>query len=172
MKKELLDLVNEFDEVIGTIDRNSEEFAKTNNIRGVELFLLTEDGKVVIPKRSSNRRIYHNCYDYSVAGMVDSQEDYETAMYRELEEELGISNIKLHEIAYLNPFKNESTMFIKLYIGYINEEITNYDHDGIADIYYFTTEEIDKLLEEHPEQFKSTFPSSYSNLKKYLNTLN
>ena len=79
MSLELMDLVNEKDEVIGVVDRNSKDFKDKKNIRGVNLFLLTKDNKVVIPKRSGNRRIFPNCYDFSVAGMVDSGEDYETA---------------------------------------------------------------------------------------------
>lgn len=165
---DLVDLVDENDVVIGTVDRNSKEFSTANNVRGVELFLITREGKLVIPKRSSNRRIYPNCYDYSAAGMVDSKEEYETAMYRELKEELLIENISLKEIAYLNPYKGESPMFIKLYIGYLEGEIEDYDRDGIEAIYYFTIEEIDKMLEEHPEQFKGTFSSSYKHLKEYL----
>ncbi|MDE6284904.1 MAG: NUDIX domain-containing protein, partial [Bacilli bacterium] len=162
MQMELVDLVNENDEVIGTIDRNSEEFAHKKNVRGVELFLITRDNKIVIPKRSSNRRIFPNCYDLSAAGMVDSKEDYETAMYRELKEELFIDNISLKEIAYLNPYKNESELFIKLYIGYIDSEIEDYDKDGIAQIYYLTIDEINDLLKGNPKQFKDNFIFSYN----------
>ncbi len=164
----LVDLVNENDEVIGTIDRNDKAFIYKKNVRGVELFLLTKDNKIVVPKRSSNRRIFPNCYDLSVAGMVDSKEDYETAMYRELKEELFIDNMSLKEIAYLNPYKNESELFIKLYIGYIDSEIINYDKDGISQIYYFTVNEIDNLLKENPKQFKDNFKFSYNILKEYL----
>ncbi len=100
--------------------------------------------------------------------MVDSKEDYETAMYRELKEELFIDNMSLKEIAYLNPYKNESELFIKLYIGYIDSEIINYDKDGISQIYYFTVNEIDNLLKENPKQFKDNFKFSYNILKEYL----
>lgn len=165
---DLVDLVNEKDEVIGTIDRGNPEFINKKNVRGVELFLLTKDGKVVIPKRSGNRRIFPNCYDLSVAGMVDSGETYDVAMYRELSEELCINDITLKEIAYLNPYETESKIFIKLYIGYIDYELENYDKDGIDKIYYLTIAEIDKLLEENPNQFKGTFAFSFKNLKSYL----
>lgn len=168
MEPDLVDLVNENDEVIGIIDRNDKEFLQKKNVRGVELFLLTKENKLVIPKRSANRRIFPNCYDYSAAGMVDSGEDYETAMYRELKEELYTDNISLKEIAYLNPYKSESKMFIKLYIGYIKDEIKNFDHDGITDIYYFKIEELDQLLKENPEQFKGTFAFSFQQLKAYF----
>lgn len=168
MNIDLVDLVNEKDEVIGTIDRNNSNFIKYKNVRGVEAFLITNNNKIIIPKRSSNRRIYPNCYDYSVAGMVDSKEDYEEAIYRELKEELGIDNIELKEIAYFNPYKSNSPMFIKLYVGYIGFEIKNYDKDGISKLYYLTVEEINKLLKENINQFKGTFSCSFAELKSYL----
>lgn len=172
MSLELMDLVNEKDEVIGVVDRNSKDFKDKKNIRGVNLFLLTKDNKVVIPRRSGNRRIFPNCYDFSVAGMVDSGEDYETAMYRETKEELLLDNVSLKEIGYLNPYKDESSMFLKVYTGYINNKIKDFDRDGISEIYYLTVEEIAKLLEEHPELFKTSFKKSFNLLKNYLKANN
>lgn len=170
MKPDLIDLVNEFDTVVGTIDRNKCDIVNMTNIRGVELFLLTKDNKIVTPKRSSNRRIFPNCYDYSAAGMVDAGEDYKTAMYRELEEELGLKDIPLKEIAYLNPYKSNSKMFIKIYIGYIDKRVLNYDKDGIDKILYLTIEEIDEMLENNPKDFKLTYDISFNVLKEYLAT--
>lgn len=166
---DLVDLVDENDNVIGTIDRGNSSFADKNNVRGVELFLINKDGKIVIPKRSENRRIFPNCYDMSAAGMVDSGEDYDEAMYRELKEELNIDNIILKEIAYLNPYKGESNIFTKVYIGYIDFKIEDFDKDGISDIYYFTISEIDDLLNNNSSQFKANFIFSFNALKKYLN---
>lgn len=168
MNVDLVDLVNENDEVIGTINRNDKDFIYKRNVRGVELFLITKNNKIIIPRRSSNRRIYPNCYDYSVAGMVDSKEEYKTAIYRELKEELGIDNIILKEIAYLNPYTSESSIFVKLYIGYIDYEIKNYDRDGIKELYYFTIEEISNLLEQDATQFKGTFAVSFKYLRNHL----
>lgn len=172
MKLELMDLVNENDEVIGIIDRNDKAFNGKKNIRGVNLFLLTKENKVVVPKRSGNRRIFPNCYDFSVAGMVDSGEDYETAMYRETKEELLLEDVTLKEFAYLNPFKDESSMFLKLYVGYIDREIKDFDRNGISDIFYLTLKEIDKLLKDTPEAFKTSYKMSFELLKEYLNKNN
>lgn len=168
MALELMDLVNDKDEVIGVINRNSKDFKDKKNVRGVNLFLLTKDKKVVIPKRSSNRRIFPNCYDFSVAGMVDGGENYETAVYRETKEELLLDDIVLKEIGYLNPYKDKSSMFLKVYIGYIDYKIKDFDRDGISDIYYLTIEEIDKLLKKSPELFKTSFELSFNLLKDYL----
>lgn len=169
MNMELMDLVNEKDEVIGVIDRNSKDFNSKKNIRGVNLFLLTKDKKVVVPKRSGNRRIFPNCYDFSVAGMVDSGETYETAMKRETKEELLLDDVILKEIAYLNPYKDNSSMFLKIYVGFIGHEIENFDKDGISNIYYLTVEEIDELLKNSPHLFKTSYKMSFELLKKYLN---
>lgn len=168
MAPELMDLVDENDKVIGVIDRNDKSFNSKKNIRGVNLFLLTKDSKVVVPKRSGNRRIFPNCYDFSVAGMVDSGEDYETAMYRETREELLIDGVTLKEFAYLSPFKDNVSLFLKLYIGYIDSEIKDFDRDGISEIFYLPFDEIDKLLKESPHLFKSSYEICFEKLKKYL----
>lgn len=59
MNVDLVDLVNENDEVIGTINRNDKDFIYKRNVRGVELFLITKNNKIIIPRRSSNRRIWN-----------------------------------------------------------------------------------------------------------------
>lgn len=168
MELELIDLVNENDEVIGVINRKDKSFNTKKNVRGVNLFLLTDDFKIVVPIRSNNRAIFPNCYDFSAAGMVDSNETYEIAIYRELKEELFIENITLKEIAYLNPFKDNAPIFLKLYLGNINYKIKNYDKDGISKILYLTLDEVEALLKRTPNLFKTAYEASFNILKKYL----
>ncbi len=168
MKLELIDLVNENDEVIGVIDRNDKEFINKKNVRGIALFLITKDNKIVVPKRSSNRRLFPNYFDFSVAGMVDSKEDYKTAIYRETKEELLLDNIELKEFAYFNPYKENVPIFLKEYVGFIKNEISNYDKDGIANISYLSFEELNNLLKESPQLFKPCYKLSLNALENYL----
>ena len=100
---EYLDLVNEKDEVIGKEDRDIIYKKNYRNFRVINIMIFTSDNKIIVPKRSSNRRVFPNCYDCSVGGHVSSGETYEEAAYRELKEELGIENVELQEIGYFNP---------------------------------------------------------------------
>lgn len=173
MKKdniEFFDIVNEKDEVIGKIPENMQNTIKPSQLRFINIIITNDDKKIVVPKRSSNRRIFPSCYDFSVGGHVNFGENYEDAAYRELEEELGITNAKLQEVAYFSPYDSNSNTFQKVYLLKYNNEITNYDQDGIEKLYYMTKEEIKILMNDTPNLFKTDYfvVMEYLFNKKYL----
>lgn len=164
-KIEYLDLVDENDNVIGKEDRNIIYKNEWRNFRVINIMITTSDNKIIVPKRSGNRRVFPNCYDCSVGGHVSSGETYEYAAYRELEEELGITNVKLEEIGYFKPYELNTSAFSKMYKLKYDGKL-NYDKDGIQEIYYMTKEEIRKLIEEDPTQFKGDYPKLFKWLDK------
>lgn len=173
MKKdniEFFDIVNEKDKVIGKIPENMQNTIKPSQLRFINIIITNKDGKIVVPKRSSNRRIFPSCYDFSVGGHVNSGEEYEEAAYRELKEELGIANVKLQEVAYFSPYDSDSKTFQKVYILKYNNEITNYDQNGIEKLYYMTKGEIRALINNKPNLFKTDYfvVMEYLFNKKYL----
>lgn len=63
--------------------------------RCVAVYVFDQDGDLYVQEHiKSDRRL-----DHTVGGHVDEGEDYETAAYREMEEEIGLSGVKLTEIA-------------------------------------------------------------------------
>ena len=157
---EYLDLVDENDNVIGKEDRNIIYKKDLNNFRVINIMIINSENKIIVPKRSGNRRLFPNCYDCSVGGHVSSGETYEEAAYRELEEELGISNVKLEEIGYFTPSELNTSSFSKMY-KLIYDGDLNYDKDGIQEIFYMDKEEIRKLIEEDASQFKGDYPKLF-----------
>ena len=127
--------------------------------------IFTSDNKIIVPKRSSNRRLFPNCYDCSVGGHVSSGESYEQAAYRELKEELGIENVTLQEIGYFNPKELNTSSFSKMY-KLVYDNNLNYDKDGIQEIYYMTKEDIINLINQDPTQFKGDYPKFFKWMDK------
>ena len=164
---EYLDLVNENDEVIGKEDREIIYQKNMKNFRVINIIVVANDGKIVLPKRSNNRKLFPNCYDFSVGGHVSSGETYEEAAYRELEEELGISNVELEEIGYFRPEELGTSSFSKLY-RLMYDGNFEYDKDGIAEIFYKTSDEIEKLLEEDVTMFKGDYPKIFRWMRAYF----
>lgn len=157
---EYLDLVDENDNIIGKEDRNIIYKNRCRNFRVINIIIVTSDNRIIVPKRSENRRVFPNCFDCSVGGHVSSGESYEQAAYRELEEELGITDVKLEEVGYFKPFELNTSSFSKMYKLEYDGEL-NYDKDGIQEIYYMTKNEIRKLIEKNPKQFKEDYPKFF-----------
>ena len=97
---------------------------------------------------------------------MSSGETYEHAAYRELEEELGITNVKLEEIGYFKPYDIDTSAFSKMYKLVYDGEL-NYDKDGIQEIYYMDRKEIKALINENPFQFKGDYPKFFQWLDEH-----
>ena len=87
------------------------------NIRSINAFIINSQGELLIPRRTATKKNFPLCLDMSCGGYVRSGETYEEALEREINEELNI-NIKEfshREIGYLSPYKNDISMFMKIY---------------------------------------------------------
>ncbi|MCA9081006.1 MAG: NUDIX domain-containing protein [Planctomycetaceae bacterium] len=90
MSEELFDICDEHDNVIGQAPR-SHVHAHNLLHRAVHIWAYNSAGELMIHLRSSTKDQYPNCYTSSASGHVDAGEDYETAAYRELSEELQLA---------------------------------------------------------------------------------
>jgi isopentenyl-diphosphate delta-isomerase type 1 len=86
---ELFDVVDEHDVVIGQETRGRVH-AQNLRHRAVHIFVFNTAGDVLLQLRSATKDKFPNCWDSSCSGHVDAGEDYDTAAWRELREELGL----------------------------------------------------------------------------------
>lgn len=153
---ELLDLVNDQDQVIGQIGRYEALSKGIKNIRVAHLFVFTPEGKIIVPVRSANRKMYPNCYDFSTSGYVGAGESYDEGIKRETEEELGITGVNLEPIGHLSPNELGTSSFSMIYRLVYDGEL-NYDKKGIAEILQLEPQEIAERIKREPERFKGDF---------------
>jgi isopentenyldiphosphate isomerase len=57
----------------------------------VHVWFYTNDHKILLQKRGSNKKTYPNYWDVSVAGHVHAGESIKDAALREVEEEIGLT---------------------------------------------------------------------------------
>lgn len=87
--EEIFDVVNSNDEVIGCNTRS--EVHKLNLLhRSVHAIVMNQSGQVFLQHRGPDRDNNPDLWDSSVAGHLQAGEDYDQAMVRETEEEIGI----------------------------------------------------------------------------------
>lgn len=106
--REIMDVVNENDDVIGTIARGdmmSLRETPGRYIRAVDIFLQRQNGDVYLPRRSAEKKIAPGGLDLSAAGHNGMNESYQDAAVREIKEELGIetSADRLERIVKIGP---------------------------------------------------------------------
>jgi isopentenyl-diphosphate delta-isomerase len=89
IQRELFDVVDEQDRVIGTATR-AEAHAHGLRHRAVHVFVFNKGGELYVQKRSATKDTFPGCYDSSASGHVSRGENYDACAVRELREELGI----------------------------------------------------------------------------------
>ncbi len=95
--KELLDLVDQTDQKIGTITRGEVVglFTATGKyVRYANCFLQNARGELWVPRRAAHKKIAPNGLDFSASEHVKSGEDYLSAALRGLREELFLKTSK------------------------------------------------------------------------------
>jgi isopentenyldiphosphate isomerase len=89
MSREIFDVVNERDEVIGQQER-SEVHRLGLMHRAVHALVFNAAGQVFLQKRSMTKDRQPGLWDSSASGHVDAGEDYDACVVRELGEEIGL----------------------------------------------------------------------------------
>ncbi len=144
---EVLDIVNENDEVIGTKTRSEIYKESLKNFRVINAFIVNSERKLWIPRRTAHKRYTPLCLDMSLGGHVEIGESYEGAFKRELQEELNLNadNVPYHLLGYLTPQKDAVNAFMNVYE--IKMDMTpDYNKDDFIEAFWLTPRELyDKL---------------------------
>jgi isopentenyldiphosphate isomerase len=89
MPEDIFDVVNERDEVIGRNTRSAVHRLGLMH-RAVHVLVFNARGQVFLQKRSLLKDRQPGLWDSSASGHVDSGEDYDTSVRREMQEEIGL----------------------------------------------------------------------------------
>lgn len=148
MIDELLDLVDGNDRVIGQQKRSEIYRLGLTNFRVVNAFLVNQEDKLWIPRRSSEKSIFPLCLDISMGGHVLAGENYEEAFRRELREELdlGLDDIPWRLIGHLTPQKHGVSAFMKVY-QIDNDRTPTYNEDDFVEFFWLTPQEVLKRID-------------------------
>jgi len=158
MQDELLDLVDENDNIVGTVMR-SEVYAKNiNNVRVVNVFVVNSKGEIFFPRRAASKKSFPLCLDMSVGGHVGSGETYEDALKHETKDEI---NIDIEKVPYkflekLTPHENNVSAFMKVY-EIQTDEVPEYNKEDFCEYFWLTPKEFFKRIKDG-EKTKEDLP--------------
>lgn len=154
MSEEIFDVVNERDEVVGRRPR-SEVHRLGLMHRATHVLVFNSRGQVFLQKRSMNKDRQPGLWDSSASGHVDSGEDYDACVVRELREEIGLklseTPRRLFKLA-ASPETDQEHVWVYRCEA---EGPFQLHPDEIERGGWFTPQEVNRWMKERPEEFAS-----------------
>lgn len=146
---ELLDIVNEHDQVVGTIYRSDAYVTGIAQCRVINAFIMNDDGLVWIPRRSAGKKLFPLHLDASVGGHVQAGETYLQAFERELREELNLdlSDVSYASVAYLNPHQHNVSAHMQVYVIKYNQT-PPYNTDDFVSSLWLSIAELQQAIRQ------------------------
>ena len=146
MTDELLDVVNDKDIIIGKEMRSTVHQLGLQH-RGVHVFLFTQDGKMLVQKRSADRVSSPSMLDCSVSEHVKAGESYLDAAIRGMKEEMGVDGIEIKPLVRfrMNYGINDNEIST-LYEGVVEPDKVKFDSVEIEEINYYNLDELQEMI--------------------------
>ena len=163
-------IVDTNDKVIGAEYR---DVVRTKGLihRIVRIFIINNNGKILLQKRRSDLKDNPGKWDQSVGGHVDEAESYQDAAQRETNEELGIKINKFIKIGYFYIERPDKYGYIRrfqtIFVGRWNGPV-KFEVSEIAEVKWFTAKQIDEWLNKSPNDFTKNFGVAFKDLTAYL----
>jgi len=156
MTKDIFDIVNSRDEVIGRAPR-SEVHARGMLHRAVHVLVFNTRGELFLQKRSMTKDREPGLWSTSAAGHVDSGEDYDATVVREMGEELGWKPTAPPErILRIEACRETDHEFVWVY-RCNGEGPFTLNAEEVETGGWFSPEHIERWLAERPEEFTTAF---------------
>jgi len=157
MADELLDVVNDEDIVIGQEMRSTAHQLGLQH-RGVHVFLFTQDGKMLVQKRSADHAASPSMLDCSVSEHVKAGESYLDAAIRGLKEEMGMDEIEVKAlIRFRMNYGVNDNEISTLYEGVVEPDKVRFDPIEIEEVNYYSVDELQEMIKAGDVKFCGWF---------------
>jgi isopentenyldiphosphate isomerase len=157
MSDELLDIVDDEDLVTGQETR-ADIHQRGLQHRGVHIFLVTPEGKLLVQQRGRHRGTCPLALDCSVTEQVKAGEGYPEAAARGLAEELGIRHANIHAlIKFKMDYGPNDREICQLYEGMVDPALVHFDPLEVEGIACYSLDDLEALLRSGKVAFSGWF---------------
>ena len=167
---ELIKIVNENGDFTGQIMDKEEAHDKNLLHNEVAIFIINNDGKVLLQKRSANKRFAPNKWGLC-AGHVDANESLEDAAIREIKEEVGLDVTPKELIPYGKrevTIRDSNSHITYFYYVKCNKKEDEFiiQEEELSEVRWFNIDEIINMIKEGKTSFKENKIKLFEKLKK------
>ncbi len=152
---EWFDVVDENDEVQRQATRDEVHRDKLLH-RAVHMFVFNKRKELFLQKRSRLKDVHPGDWDSSAAGHLNAGEGYDVSAVRELDEELGIKNAEVQEVARIPACENTGWEHVRLYVTR-HDGAVRFPCSEIEAGEWFSIQEVKAWVAARPQDFATGF---------------
>lgn len=154
-----IQIVDKNDTVIGTKERDEIDYS-SDIYRVSALWLTNSNGQALIAKRAMAKKNSPGKWGPAVAGTLETDETYETNIYKEAQEEIGLSGVPFKEIkkvAIMEP-GNPRHYFCQWYEATVDMPIEAFTRQvsEVDELAWIDTEVLKNEVRNSPEKYVPT----------------
>lgn len=145
MNNEYFDVLDENGNKTGKQKLREEVHKDGNWHKAVHIWIINNEGEILLQRRCSTKDSYPNMLDISCAGHLSSGEDSLTGAIRELKEELNL-DVNIEELIFIETIKESlkytptfiNNEFDDMYVLKTNKKIVDikYQEEEISEIFF------------------------------------
>ncbi|MEO6761633.1 MAG: NUDIX domain-containing protein [Candidatus Saccharimonadales bacterium] len=155
-----IQIVNNDDEFIGLVDRLEADYSKII-YRVSGLWLTNSLGEVLMAQRKFTKRSDPGAWGPAVAGTLDEGETYESNIYKEAEEEIGLTGVKFDlgpKIRVTEP----RNYFCQWFTVNLDRPASEFklQEDEVEAVRWISKGDLVQDITEHPEKYIQHFEHS------------
>ncbi len=167
MLEEQIEIVDKEGNTLGVVSRAEAHGNPSLLHRVVHVIVVNKDGDLLLQKRSQNKDVAPGLWDTSVGGHIEAGESIESAVYREMSEELGIegcNNSFLYSYIHSNDYESELVYTFRC----LNEGPFRFNDAEIDEVRFWKLTEIKGALNKGllSDNFESEFCRYLEHLKE------
>ena len=152
-------IVNTRDELLGY--KASAELQPGDIYRISALWIFNEQGEILLAQRAATKRNDPGKWGPSVAGTVEPDEDYESNIYKEAAEEIGLEDQRfiLGPKAYVADNGYGHGYFCQAFLLKLSRPASTFvlESAEVAQVRWWPVDELKQALEQKPEDFTVQF---------------
>lgn len=145
--REMLDLVDHNDVVLGTISREMANKDPKLTHREISVLLFDKNKRVVIQKRSKYKSVHPGWWSL-LAGHIPAGGDPERTAYEELKEEFGLEGIQLQFLVKKYLEYDHESHFMYYFVGQYNGEKINFEESEVEAVAVVSKAELEQMIHD------------------------
>ena len=157
----IIQIVDDEDRLLGLADDSDLNFAEVT-YRVSALLVRNSRDQVLLAKRASTLDHHPNIWGTAVAGTLENDETYESNIYKEAAEEIGLTDVSFTKGPKIHTTKSRN-YFCQWYFATIDKPASYFaiNKDEVDELAWFDVDSLKQDLQEHPDKY---IPDMYNTM--------